>query len=259
MGAQDASFDKAGGISYRADVLSLPLPNVRSLLSSYAGAWEGSVAGIEVSLHVCVSRATFPLLCAAALGGFSAVWTNSHWRGYFPCASMIRPPHPRGPNLRGLAAWQATASWTVCQLAWQRLFPWLQVTVSMVPDAAWLGSDQGPWTTASATSPVGRLGRPSSSDPWGVGCCALTLCYHGCVRVRGIPDPLACLSTNVRVLCVLCTVSVAKWSLFTDVRAVCASRVVLVAPLGSPPLLFAFFCWLFVASCFFSRGGGKLR
>ena len=39
----------------------------------------------------------------------------------------------------------------------------------MVPDAAWPGSDQWPWSTAPATGPVGRLGCPSVSDPWGVG------------------------------------------------------------------------------------------
>ena len=111
----------------------------------------------------------------------------------------------------------------------------------MVPDAAWLGSDQGPWTTASATSPIGWLGRPSSSDPWGVVCRALTLCYPRCVRVRGIPVPLARLSTSVCILCVLCTVSVAMSRLFTDVRAVCALRVVLVALPGSPPFYLRFF------------------
>ena len=67
------------------------------------------------------------------------------------------------------SAWQATPSWTVHRLACHRLLPWLQVTFSNVPDAAWPGADQWPWTTAPATGPVGRLGRPSVSDPWGVG------------------------------------------------------------------------------------------
>ena len=72
-------------------------------------------------------------------------------------------------ELRGHSAWQATPSWTVYRLACHRLLPWLRVTFAMVPDAAWPGSDQWPWSTAPAAGPVGRLGRPSVSDPWGVG------------------------------------------------------------------------------------------
>ena len=45
---------------------------------------------------------------------------------------------------------------------------------AMVPDAAGPGSDQWPWGTAPAAGPVGRLGRPSASDPWGVVCCYLS-------------------------------------------------------------------------------------
>ena len=72
-------------------------------------------------------------------------------------------------ELRGHSAWQMTPSWTVYRLACHRLLPWLRVTFAMVPDAAWPGSDQWPWSTAPATGPVGRLGRPSASDPWGIG------------------------------------------------------------------------------------------
>ena len=72
-------------------------------------------------------------------------------------------------ELRGRSAWQATPSWTVYRLACRRLLPWLRVTFAMVPDAAWPGSDQGLWSSAPATGPVGWLGRPSVSDPWGVG------------------------------------------------------------------------------------------
>ena len=72
-------------------------------------------------------------------------------------------------ELRGRSAWQASPSWTVYRLICRRLLPWLQVTFAMVPDAAWPGSDQWPWSTGPATGPVGRLGRPSVSDPWGVG------------------------------------------------------------------------------------------
>ena len=72
-------------------------------------------------------------------------------------------------ELWGHSAWQVTPSWTVYRLACHRLLPWLRVTFAMVPDAAWPGSDQWPWSTAPATGPVGRLGRPSASDPWGIG------------------------------------------------------------------------------------------
>ena len=72
-------------------------------------------------------------------------------------------------ELRGHSAWKATPSWTVYRLACHWLLPWLRVTFAMVPDAAWPGSDQWLWSTAPATGPVGRLGRPSASDPWGVG------------------------------------------------------------------------------------------
>ena len=75
----------------------------------------------------------------------------------------------------GLSAWQATPSWTVHRLACQRLLPWLRVTFATVPDAAWPGSDQRPSGTAPAAGPLGRLGRPSAPDPWGVGS-FLSLC-----------------------------------------------------------------------------------
>ena len=68
-------------------------------------------------------------------------------------------------ELQGHSAWQATPSWTVYRLACHRLLPWLRVTLAMVRDAAWPGSDQRPWSTAPATGPVGPLGRPSASDP----------------------------------------------------------------------------------------------
>ena len=72
-------------------------------------------------------------------------------------------------ELRGHSALQATPSWTVCRLACHRLLPWLRVTFAMVPDAAWPGSDQWPWSTAPAPGLVGRPGRPGVSNPWGVG------------------------------------------------------------------------------------------
>ena len=56
----------------------------------------------------------------------------------------------------------------------------------MVPDAAWPGSDQWPWSSAPATGLVGRPGRPSASDPRGVDRCVLCLCCPQCMCVCGV-------------------------------------------------------------------------
>ena len=154
-------------------------------------------------------------------------------------------------ELRGRSAWQATPSWTVYRLACHRLLPWLRVTFAMVPDAAWPGSDQQPWSTAPATGPVGRLGRPSVSDPWGVGS-FLSPGRPTCVRCPGPPGscspvcPLGVLFCVCGVLgllapvhrcarsvcCVGCAVSWASWLLFTGVPARC---VVLCVRCPGPP------------------------
>ena len=107
-------------------------------------------------------------------------------------------------ELRGHSAWQETPSWTVYRLACHRLLPWLRVTFAMVPDAAWSGSDQWPWSTAPATGPVGRLCRPSVSDPWGVGS-FLSLGRPTCVQC---PGPLGSRSPvcPLGVLCCVCGV-----------------------------------------------------
>ena len=42
--------------------------------------------------------------------------------------------------LRGLAAWQATPSWTVYQLACHRLLPWLRMTFAIVPQEKKVGA-----------------------------------------------------------------------------------------------------------------------
>ena len=143
-------------------------------------------------------------------------------------------------ELRGGSAWQATPSWTVYRLACHRLLPWLRVTFAMVPDAAWPGLDQWPWSTAPATGPVGRLGRPSASDPWGVGS-FLSLGRPTCVQCPGplgscatvCPRGLLCCLCGVLghfapvhrcarwVCCVACAVSRATWLLFTGVPARC--------------------------------------
>ena len=86
-------------------------------------------------------------------------------------------------ELRGPAAWQATPAWAVCRQACNQLLPWLRATFAMVPDAAWPGSDQRPWRTATAT---GRLGCASASNPGSVGRGALSLCCPWCMCVCGV-------------------------------------------------------------------------
>ena len=156
-------------------------------------------------------------------------------------------------ELRGHSAWQATPSWTVYRLACHRLLPWLRVTFAMVPDAAWPGSDQWPWSTAPATGPVGRLGRPSAPDQWGVGS-FLSLGRPTCVQCPGPlgscspvwPRGLWCCVCGVlghlapvhrcarSVCCVACAVSWATWLPFTGAPAGCVVlRLRCPGPLGS--------------------------
>ena len=137
-------------------------------------------------------------------------------------------------ELRGLPAWQATPSLTVYRLACHRLLPWLQVTFAIVPDAAWPGSDQRPWGTAPTAGPLGRLGRPSASDPWGVGS-SLSPGRPWCARVCGVLGHLAPVQRCARsVPCVACAIFWATWLMFTGVPARCvASRVRCPGPLGS--------------------------
>ena len=168
-------------------------------------------------------------------------------------------------ELRGRSAWQATPSWTVYRLACHRLHPWLRVTFAMVPDAAWPGSDQQPWSTAPATGPVGRLGRPSVSDPWGVGS-FLSPGRPTCVRcpgppgscspvcplgvvccvcgVLGLPAPVHRCARSVS--CVACAVSWASRLLFTGVPARC---VVLRVRCPGPPGSCSPVCPLGVLCC----------
>ena len=156
-------------------------------------------------------------------------------------------------ELRGHSAWQATPSLTVYRLACHRLLPRLRVTFAMVPNAAWPGSDQWPWSSAPATGPVGRQGRPSASDRWGVGS-FLSLGRPTCVQCPGplgscspvCPRGLLCCVCGVlghldpvhrcarSVCCVACAVSSAPWLLFTGAPARCvASLVRCPGPLGS--------------------------
>ena len=156
-------------------------------------------------------------------------------------------------ELRGHSAWQATPSWTLYRLACHRWLPWLRVTFAMVPDAAWPGSDHWPWSTAPATGPVGRLGRPSASYPWGVGS-FLSLGRPTCVQCPGLlgscspvcPHGLLCCVCGVlghlapvhrcarSVCCVACAVSRATWLPFNGAPAGCVVlRVRYPGPLGS--------------------------
>ena len=168
-------------------------------------------------------------------------------------------------ELRGRSAWQATPSWTVYRLACHRLHPWLRVTFAMVPDAATPGSDQQPWSTAPATGPVGRLGRPSVSDPWGVGS-FLSPDRPTCVRCPGPPGscspvcPLGVLCRVCGVLglpapvhrcarlvwCVACAVSWASQLLFTGAPARC---VVFCVRCPGPPGSCSPVCLLGVLCC----------
>ena len=160
-----------------------------------------------------------------------------------------------------------TPSSTVYRLACHPLLPWLRVTFAMVPGAAWPGSDQWRLSTAPATGPVRRLGRPSASDPLGIGS-FLSLGRPTCVQCPGplgscspvCPRGLLCCVCGVlghlapvhrcarSVCCVACAVSWATWLPFTGVRAVCGARVPwLVVSLFLPPLFSFFF------------GGGKRK
>ena len=160
---------------------------------------------------------------------------------------------PLWPELRGHSAWQVTPSWTVYRLACHRSLPWPRPTLAMVPDAAWPGSDQWPWSTAPATGPVGRLGRPSVSDPWGVGS-FLSLGRATCVRcpgplgscspvrppgglrcVCGVLGHLAALHRRAHsVRCFACAASWATWLLFIGVPGwFVVLRLRCPGPLGS--------------------------
>ena len=166
-------------------------------------------------------------------GGCPAVWSFSHHKGYSSRSSTVQPPHPCGMSCGAFLLSQATPSWTVYRLACHRLLPWLRVTFAMFPDAAWPGSDQWPWGTALAAGPVGRLGRPSAFDPWGVGS-LLSLGRPTCARVCGVLGHLAAVRRCARsVCCVACAASWATWLLLTGVPARCvALRVRCPRPLS---------------------------
>ena len=172
-------------------------------------------------------------------------------------------------ELRGHSACQATPSWTVYRLACHRLLPWLRVTFAIVPDAAWPGSDQWPWSTAPATGPVGRLGRPCASYPWRVGS-FLSLGRPTCVQCPGppgycspvCPRVLLCCVCGVlghlapvhRCACLVCCVACAvSWGGARVCGPACLPCALPGVSSSAFPLLLSF-C-LLVLLFFFSRGG----
>ena len=117
----------------------------------------------------------------------------------------------------------------------------------MVSDAAWPGSEQRPPGTAPAAGPVGRLDRPSASDPWAV-VSFLSLGCPRCARVCGVLGHLTPARQCARsVRCFACALSRATWLLFTGVPARCVVlRVRCPGALGScspvcPP---GVLCWV---------------
>ena len=202
-----------------------------------------------VSPHVSTGGATCPFVWAAALGAAQPCVVSLTTRGISP-ANLRYDRLTLWFGMRGLSAAQATPSCTVYRLTCHRLLPCLRMTFAMVPDVAWSGSDQWPPGTAPAAILVGRLGRPSAPDPWGVcffpslshpsrprplGSCspACPLCALCCVcGVLGhlVPDHRCACS----VRCVPCAVSWATWLLFTGVHTPCVvSRVRCPGPSGS--------------------------
>ena len=135
-------------------------------------------------------------------------------------------------ELQGLSAWQATTSWTVYRLACHQLPPWLQITFAMVPDAVLPGLDQWSWGTAPVAGPVGRLGRPSAPDRWGVSFLP-SLGRPTCAPVCGVPGHLALVHRcGCSMRCVASPVYWASWLLFTSMLARCLA---LRVPCGGPP------------------------
>ena len=123
---------------------------------------------------------------AAVLGAAQLYGLSPNTEGIAPARTYGTTASAPWLELRGPAAWHATPSRAVCRHACHQLLPWFQVTLTMVPDAAWPGSDQWPWTTAPATGPMGRPGRPSASNPRGVDGCVLWLCCPRCMCMCGV-------------------------------------------------------------------------
>ena len=122
-------------------------------------------------------------------------------------------------ELWGLAAWQATPSWTVYRLACHRLLPWLRVTFALVPDAVPPASDHG-------------LGVPPLLLAQWVGWVAPLRPTQGVWFV--VARPSAALGAHA------CAVSWATWLLFIGVSARCvALHVRCPGPLASCSLVYS--------------------
>ena len=129
---------------------------------------------------------------------------------------------------------------------------------SPVPDAAPLGSDQWPWSTAPATGPAGRLGCPSAWAPWGLVCCAPSLCYRRCVRACGVRGLLALVHRCARPVRSICGVCGQSALVHRCARSVRHARDV-GGFVGVPSLMVFFPCCLhdaffFLFLLFFSKG-----
>ena len=179
------------------------------------------------------------------------MWSISHHKGYCSRLSTVQPPHPFGlscgatlPGRRPPPGLCTGSPVTGC---------FHGSGFTMVPDAAWPGSDQWPWSNAPAPGPVGRPGRPGVSNPWSAGSflslgrptCArcpgpLGSCSPVCSRglmccVCGVLGHLAPVQWCARsVWCVACAVSRASCLPFAGVTAGCVVlRVRCPGPLGS--------------------------
>ena len=149
-------------------------------------------------------RVTGPLLWAAALGAAQlygvSLTTGSiapaslRYDRLIPVARVSGPRCFAGNSLVG------------CVPACHQWLPWFWATFVTVSDAAWPGLDQSPSSTAPATGPVGRLGRPSASDPGGVDRCVLSLCCPRCMCVCGVLAHLASVHRCARCVRFACAV-----------------------------------------------------
>ena len=190
-----------------------------------------------------MSRATCPLLRAAALGGCPAVWSISHHKGYCSRLSTVRPPHPCGlscgaaPLGRRPPPGLCTGSpVTGCIHGSGRRLPWSPMQpgrartsslgVPLLPLARWVG-----WVApVCPTHGVLVLSCPPA---------ALRVC-----GVLGLPAPVHRCARSV--CCVGCSVSCASRLLFSAVPARC---VVLRVRCPGPPGSCSPVCPLGVLCC----------
>ena len=136
--------------------------------------------------HICPWVGSHAPSCGRQLWGLPSCMQSLSTQGVLLPGVYGTSASPLFLELRGPAAWQATPCWAVCRHACHQLVQWLQVMFVMDLDAAWPGSDQWLLSTAPAIGTVGRLGRPSASDPGGVCRCHVSLCCPRCMCVGGV-------------------------------------------------------------------------